>query len=123
MNEAIYQAHLLDHSRKPRNKRVIENATITAPGTNPFCGDSLTLYLAVNGDVIEDVSFDGVGCAVSQAAASMLTEAVKGKTRDEALALTEEDMLNMLRVEIHASRSACALLAYRTLQKALKDHA
>jgi len=121
MNEALYQAHLLSHSQQPRNKGVLEDADITHKGQNPSCGDELTLYLKYDGDTISEVSFDGIGCAVSTAAASLLTERLKGLTRTEAMALTEADVYDMLKVEIHAGRVKCALLALNTLKEALQS--
>ena len=119
MNNAIYQAHLLDHSRNPRNKGVLEDADVAQKGNNPSCGDTLTLYLRFEGDVVSGVSFDGVGCAVSQAAASLLTEKIKGMSRADMEKLTDHDMYELLKVEIHGSREKCALLALNTLRGAL----
>jgi nitrogen fixation protein NifU and related proteins len=85
----LYQEVILDHSKKPRNFRVIEGAAHQANGHNPLCGDRATVYVDVDGDVLRDVSFKGAGCSISTASASMMTEAVKGKTRDEADALFE----------------------------------
>lgn len=83
----LYQQVVLDHNRSPRNFKKLPNANRTAEGTNPLCGDQITLYLVVSDDVIEDVGFQGTGCAISQASASLMTAAVKGKTKDEAEAL------------------------------------
>jgi nitrogen fixation NifU-like protein len=79
----LYQQLILDHSRTPRNFRCMENPTYTAKGYNPLCGDNITLFLAMEGEVIREVSFQGSGCAISKASASLLTEALKGKTRSE----------------------------------------
>jgi nitrogen fixation NifU-like protein len=86
----LYQQVILDHSRSPRNFRRIDGATRTAQGHNPLCGDNLTLYLVMDGDVIRDISFVGDGCAISKAAASILTETLKGKTRAEVETLFEK---------------------------------
>src|SRR4030095_15315538 len=86
----LYQQVILDHNRKPRNFRVIENADRKQEGFNPLCGDQLVLYVDLEGDVIKDVAFQGSGCAISKAAASMMTAAVKGKTREEASVLFDE---------------------------------
>ena len=83
----LYQEVILDHSKRPRNRRAIEGASHLANGRNPLCGDTLVVYLAVEGDLIRDVAFQGEGCAISTASASMLTEAVRGKTVDQARAL------------------------------------
>lgn len=83
----LYQQVVLDHNRSPRNFKKLPHANRTAEGTNPLCGDQITLYLVVTDNVIEDVGFQGTGCAISQASASLMTAAVKGKTKAEADAL------------------------------------
>jgi nitrogen fixation NifU-like protein len=85
----LYQELILDHSRKPRNFQKLPEANRTAEGYNPLCGDQITVYLKMDGDRIEDVSFQGAGCAISKASASLMTAALKGKTRAEADALFE----------------------------------
>src|SRR4029078_6075831 len=82
--EALYQELILEHNRKPRNFREMETADRKIEGRNPLCGDALTLWVKMDGDSIADVSFKGQGCAISKASASLMTTAVKGKTRDEA---------------------------------------
>jgi nitrogen fixation NifU-like protein len=86
----LYQQVILDHNKKPRNFRKLEDATQTAEGFNPLCGDQLTVYLRLEDGVVADVGFEGSGCAISKAASSMMTQAVKGKTQDEAEHLFEE---------------------------------
>jgi nitrogen fixation NifU-like protein len=83
----LYQDIILDHGRHPRNFRPIEHPTHTAKGHNPLCGDRVTIYLSVDGDRIADVSFEGRGCAISTAAASLMTEILRGKSLAEARAL------------------------------------
>ena len=85
----LYQEVILDHNKRPRNFRAIEGATRTAKGHNPLCGDRLTLYLVLEADRIADVSFEGSGCAISKASASLMTEALKGRTVAEAESLFE----------------------------------
>jgi nitrogen fixation NifU-like protein len=85
----LYQSIILDHNRSPRNFRRMEGASRTAEGRNPLCGDHVTIWLRIEGDVIEDVSFVGEGCAISKASASMMTAAIKGKSRRDAEALFE----------------------------------
>jgi nitrogen fixation NifU-like protein len=87
--DSLYQDLILDHNRKPQNYRAMENANRRAVGNNPLCGDQLVVWLQVDGDKIKDVSFQGSGCAISRASASLMTAAVKGKTRREAEALFE----------------------------------
>jgi nitrogen fixation NifU-like protein len=138
----LYQQVILDHNRKPRNFRVIDDADRVATGDNPLCGDKIKVYLKLNGDVIEDVSFQGSGCAISQSSASLMTTAVRGKSVAEALGLFERfhqmvtsDMnsdsdqadLGKLRafagVREFPSRVKCANLSWHTLRSALEDHA
>jgi nitrogen fixation protein NifU and related proteins len=80
----LYQNVILEHNRSPRNYRVMEGADRRAEGNNPLCGDSLTVWVKLDGEVISDVSFQGTGCAISRASASLMTAAVKGKSRQEA---------------------------------------
>jgi nitrogen fixation NifU-like protein len=134
----LYQEVILEHNKNPRNFREIPDADKTADGNNPLCGDALRVYVDLDGDVVKDVSFKGSGCAISKASASMMTQAVKGKTRDETEALfdefhrmvtggldieTEENHLGKLKIfsgvlEFPA-RVKCASLSWHTLNAAL----
>jgi nitrogen fixation protein NifU and related proteins len=87
--EALYQEVILDHNRKPRNFREIENADRRIDGRNPLCGDQVTVWLMLDGDRVEDASFKGVGCAISKSSASLMTAAIKGKTVAESKKLFE----------------------------------
>src|SRR5581483_11031569 len=80
----LYHDIIFDHNRKPRNFRKIQGANRMAEGHNPLCGDQITIYLNLDGEVIRDISFQGLGCAISKASASMMTDSVKGKTMAEA---------------------------------------
>jgi nitrogen fixation NifU-like protein len=86
----LYQEVILDHNRRPHNFRVIDAASAKQEGYNPLCGDRLTLYLTLDGDVIKDAAFQGSGCAISKASASLMTDAVKGKTVAEARDMFEQ---------------------------------
>jgi len=86
----LYQQVILDHNKKPRNFRRLESANHVAEGYNPLCGDQLTVYVELENDAVRDVSFEGSGCAISKAAASMMTQAVKGKSKQEAEQLFDE---------------------------------
>lgn len=138
----LYQEVLLDHYRKPRNFGRLAEANRTADGHNPLCGDRITLYLDVEGDRVRNLSFEGSGCAISTAAASLLTEAVKGKTRAEVDALfhrfhgmvmddpTEGDpTVDLGKLEIFSGvreypmRVKCATLSWHALQSALASPA
>ena len=86
----LYQQLILDHSKSPRNFRVLPDANRTAQGTNPICGDNYTLYAKMDGDVVQEISFQGSGCAISKASASILTESLKGKTITEVKSLFDK---------------------------------
>jgi nitrogen fixation NifU-like protein len=86
----LYQQVILDHNKKPRNFRKLENANYSAEGFNPLCGDQLTVYLDVEDEAVKEISFEGSGCAISKAAASMMTQAVKGKSKQQAEQLFNE---------------------------------
>jgi nitrogen fixation NifU-like protein len=134
----LYQQVILDHNKKPRNFRKLEDATQHADGFNPLCGDQLTVYLRLEDDAVQDVSFEGSGCAISKASASMMTQAVKGKSRDEAEKLfaefhrmvtgeldeeAEPNALGRLKifsgVREFPARVKCASLPWHTLHAAL----
>lgn len=83
----LYQELIVDHNRHPRNRRKIENANRQAAGYNPLCGDRVTVYVTLEGDVIKDVAFEGKGCAISTASASLMTETLRGKTLAQAESL------------------------------------
>src|ERR1041384_7616512 len=86
----LYQQVILDHNKKPRNFRKLENANHTADGYNPLCGDQLTIYLDLEDGLVKEVGFEGSGCAISKASASMMTQAVKGKSKEQAEHLFQE---------------------------------
>ncbi len=86
----LYQQVILDHSKSPRNFHKLENANRTAQGHNPLCGDHYTIYAVMDGDVIKDIAFQGSGCAISKASASILTDSLKGKTKAEVKALFDK---------------------------------
>lgn len=86
----LYQQVILDHNKKPRNFRRLEEANRMAEGYNPLCGDQLNVYMQLEDEVVKDISFEGSGCAISKAAASMMTQSIKGKTKQEAEQLFDE---------------------------------
>ncbi|HEX8142575.1 MAG TPA: SUF system NifU family Fe-S cluster assembly protein [Pyrinomonadaceae bacterium] len=86
----LYQQVILDHNKKPRNFQKLETANRTAEGYNPLCGDQLTVYMLLEDETVREISFEGQGCAISKAAASMMTQAVKGKTKQDAEILFDE---------------------------------
>jgi nitrogen fixation NifU-like protein len=134
----LYQEVILDHNRRPRNFRVIQGATRRAEGHNPLCGDRLSLYLQIEDDVIRDASFQGSGCAISKASASMMTDSIKGKTLGEVREMFDEfhrmvtgtadpgcpaARLGKLAVfegvRQYSTRVKCASLAWHTLRSAV----
>jgi nitrogen fixation NifU-like protein len=135
MVDDLYQETILDHSKHPRNCHAMDDANRNAEGYNPLCGDKLKLYVKMEGDIVKDASFQGSGCAISTASASLMTESLKGKTRDEALRLLEKfhDLLTtdtpvtkdlgklvvFCGVRDYPARVKCATLAWHTLKSAL----
>jgi nitrogen fixation protein NifU and related proteins len=141
----LYQDIILDHGRHPRNFRAIEHPSHFAQGHNPLCGDKVTVYLKLEGDRVADVSFEGRGCAISTASASLMTEILKGKTLAEAEALfktfhakvtggdppatpagLEEDaerLEPLTGVKTYPARVKCATLAWHAFEAAIKSGA
>ncbi len=137
----LYQEILLEHNSKPRNFRKVDDASATAEGYNPLCGDQITLYLKIVEGVVEDVGFQGVGCAISRASASMMTQSIKGKSLDDASVIFEafHDMLThpdsepdfdtlgdletLAGVNEYPTRIKCAILAWHTMRSALSGKA
>jgi len=136
----LYQQVILDHNKNPRNFREMQDADRTAEGNNPLCGDQLKLYVKIENDIITDISFIGSGCAISKASASMMTQAVKGKSREEAEKLFDEFhrmVTGKLNVEVEENnlgklkvfagvlefpaRVKCASLSWHTLHAALNN--
>ena len=119
--DQLYRENILDHYKNPRNYGAIEDADAEAEGMNPLCGDevSITVSFADDGDTIEDVKFSGRGCAISQAATSMLTELVKGRSASEVAGLPREDLLDEIGVPLTPVRLKCAILGLSTLRLAL----
>lgn len=115
----IYQEIILDHYRNPRNHGTLANPTHQAKALNASCGDKLQMDIIVKNDIIKEVRFSGVGCAISQASASLLTEFVQGKTTTESLSLEPKDILELLGVTLSPSRIKCGLLSLETLKKSL----
>src|SRR5579859_6503738 len=117
--EDIYRQYILEHYRDPRNHGHLDHPDIHAADTNPLCGDRIEMDLQVTDGRVAEVRFSGRGCAISQAAASMLTERIEGATLDELRALRPADVLEMLGVEIGPARQRCALLSLRVLHQGI----
>ncbi len=135
----LYQEIIVDHNRSPRNFRKMENANRSAEGYNPLCGDKLTIFIRIEKGVIEDVSFEGSGCAISVASASLMTQTIKGKTEEEADAVFNDfhkmvmdksditadfesmgKLAALAGVKQYPSRIKCATLCWHTLNAAIK---
>jgi len=116
---SLYQAIILDHSKNPRNCGELEHANRHGDAKNPTCGDSLSMDILTENGIVSDIRFRGQGCAISQASASLLSESVKGKPIETALALGPDDILALLGVELSPNRLKCALLSLETLKKTL----
>lgn len=140
LNE-LYQEILLEHNSKPRNFRQVEEANQTAEGYNPLCGDQITLYLKVQDGLIADVGFQGTGCAISRASASMMTQSIKGQSIERAEEIFEAfhqmitepgadldydtlgDLETLAGVKEYPTRIKCAILAWHTMRTALHGDA
>ena len=135
----LYQETILEHNKNPRNFREIEGADRTADGNNPLCGDALRVYVKLEGDAVGDVAFKGSGCAISKASASMMTQVVKGKSKEEVESIfnefhrmvtgdldieTEENHLGKLKIFAGVlefpARVKCASLSWHTFHAALQ---
>ena len=135
----LYQEIVMDHNRRPRNFGSIADSTSSSEGFNPLCGDQVTVFLKVSDEIVEDVSFKGVGCAISKSSASMMTEGVKGKSVAEALTVFQAfrrmltttcdqvvasevlgDLEILKGVSQYPTRIKCATLSWHTLQAALQ---
>ena len=119
----LYRDHILEHYRHPHNFGVLEAPTASYEGSNPLCGDRITMMLRVEDGVVREVAFTGRGCAISQASASLLTDEIKGKTVEEVEAMTPDDVLELIGIEISPARLKCALLSLDTVAHALADEA
>ena len=115
----LYRENIIDHFRHPRHKGHLDAPDVHYHDVNPFCGDEITIELKLDGDRIVDVAFDGKGCAISQASASMLIEKFDGKTVDEVRRFSAEEMLELFGAKLTPNRQKCCLLPWRVLQSAV----
>ena len=123
VEEQIYKENILDHYKNPRNTGPLSPRTWNHRELNTSCGDSIELYVRLGSDGrVEAASFEGRGCAISQAAASMLTDAVRGMTVDELRALGQDDVMELLGIPVGPTRIKCAMLGLKTLQRGLDMH-
>ena len=120
-SDQLYREVILDHYKNPRGHGLLEDADAQAEGQNPLCGDEVSIYVAFgeDGETIDEVKFSGRGCAISQAATSMLTELVKGRKATEVAALPRDELLDEIGIPLTPVRLKCALLGLSTLKLAL----
>ncbi len=118
----LYRDEILEHYREPHNFGTLDAPDASYEGHNPLCGDRITMMLIVDdAGAVSDVAFSGRGCAISQASASLLTDEIKGRPVAEIEAMTNQDILELLGIEISPARLKCALLSLSTLQNALQE--
>lgn len=117
--DSLYREVILDHSKNPRNKGSLDPADFSYQDVNPLCGDEIRIDLRIEDDCVSDVKFSGRGCAISQAAASMLTEMVMGQPVEAVKAISKDDVLEELGVPIGPARMKCALLGLKVLKAGL----
>jgi nitrogen fixation NifU-like protein len=117
----LYRDYILEHYRRPHNFGILEHPDARYEGANPLCGDRITMMLGIRDGVVSEVAFSGRGCAISQASASLLTDEIKGKTVAEVAAMTPDDVVDLLGIEISPARLKCALLSLDTVSHALEE--
>ena len=119
MTDSLYREAILDHYRNPRNRGMLDPADFSYEDVNPLCGDEIRIDVRTDGERVTDVRFSGRGCAISQAAASILMEMVDGQPLDEVKAISREDLLDELGVPISPARMKCAMLGLKVLKAGL----
>lgn len=117
----LYRDYILEHYRRPHNFGVLDEPSASFEGSNPLCGDRITMQVGIRDGVLDQVGFTGRGCAISQASASLLTDEIKGKPVTFAADYRADDLLDLLGIEISPARLKCAMLSLETLQKAIGE--
>ncbi len=117
----LYQEEIMEHYRRPHNYGTIENADIIQKERNNSCGDELTFYINLKDGKVHEVQFNGEGCAISQAAASMLTDKITGMSIQKIQTITKKDIINLLGIELGPTRLKCALLSLQGISRSLAD--
>ncbi|MCA9862665.1 MAG: SUF system NifU family Fe-S cluster assembly protein [Thermomicrobiales bacterium] len=116
MTDSIYREQILDHNKNPRNKGTLDHPQFTYQDVNPLCGDEIRMDVQTDGERVTEIRFSGRGCAISQAAASILTEMVDGQTLEDVKAISRDDLLDELGVPISPARMKCAMLGLKVLK-------
>lgn len=119
--DSMYREEILEHYQNPQNFGKLDNFDKTSRQLNPFCGDEIEMFVQFSADKVQQISFEGKGCAVSIVGASILTEYVKNKTKNELTNLSDRDMLGLLEIKVSETRKKCALLALSVLRDCLTD--
>ena len=122
MEDSLYKENILDHYKNPHNFGKMSKPTFKKKEFNPLCGDEIELFVKFKGDKVSEVKFTGTGCAISQASISMLTDFIKGKTREDLNKLNKDDIMNLLGIKVGVVRMKCALLSLKTLQGGLSEN-
>jgi nitrogen fixation NifU-like protein len=117
----LYRDYILEHYRRPHNFGVLESPSASFEGSNPLCGDRITMQLTVRDGVVSEVGFTGRGCAISQASASLLTDEIKGRPVADVAGFAATDLLELLGIEISPARLKCAMLSFDSLQHLLDE--
>jgi len=120
--DELYREVLLDHYKNPHNKGVILRPNIHKEDSNPLCGDMVEIFIRLNEEKIENITFEGKGCVISQASASMLTDELKGKTLKDVQSMTREDLLDLIGLQLTPARIKCAMLPLTAIKKGIIDY-
>jgi len=122
VGEGIYRENILDHYKNPHNKGTLENPDIKFTENNPLCGDVITVNLKINNHKVEDIKFSGLGCAISQAATSMLTDEVVGKSLEEVKNIKRDVIIDLLGIDVGPVRTKCAVLGLVAIKEGIREY-